>query len=50
MPPLYTSLQQLLAMSRDPCSPDNLMRMRSVDVHLDTLLYNGHTTSSDALW
>jgi hypothetical protein len=26
------------------------MRMRSVDVHLDTLLYNGHTTSSDALW
>jgi predicted O-linked N-acetylglucosamine transferase (SPINDLY family) len=24
--------------------------MRSVDIHLDTLLYNGHTTSSDALW
>ena len=43
MSSLRTSLQQLLAMSRDPYSPDNLMRMRSVDVHLDTLLYNGHT-------
>jgi predicted O-linked N-acetylglucosamine transferase (SPINDLY family) len=29
---------------------ENLRRMGSADIHLDTLLFNGHTTSSDSLF
>jgi len=32
----------------DPRS--NLMRMGAADLHLDTLLFNGHTTTTDSLW
>ncbi len=32
----------------DPRS--NLLRMGAADVHLDTLLFNGHTTTTDSLW
>ena len=30
--------------------PDHLARHRLADLFLDTLPYNGHTTTSDALW
>ena len=32
----------------DPRS--NLLRMGAADIHLDTLLFNGHTTTTDSLW
>ncbi len=33
------------------CQPqEHLARLRLADVVLDTLVYNGHTTTSDALW
>jgi predicted O-linked N-acetylglucosamine transferase (SPINDLY family) len=30
--------------------PDHLARHRTADLFLDTLPYNGHTTTNDALW
>ncbi|EKX43301.1 hypothetical protein GUITHDRAFT_110718 [Guillardia theta CCMP2712] len=29
---------------------NNLLRMGAADLHLDTLLFNGHTTTTDSLW
>ena len=29
---------------------DHLARQRAADLYLDTFIYNGHTTASDALW
>jgi predicted O-linked N-acetylglucosamine transferase (SPINDLY family) len=35
---------------RTPDHNDHMSRYRRCDLYLDTLLYNGHTTASDALW
>ncbi len=43
------SADRLVFASRMPLS-DHLARMRQADLSLDTPFYNGHTTTSDALW
>ena len=42
--------QRLIFARRLPSLPEHLARHRLADLFLDTLPYNAHTTSSDALW
>ena len=42
--------QRLIFAPRLPDNQDHLARQRLADLFLDTLLYNAHTTASDALW
>jgi predicted O-linked N-acetylglucosamine transferase (SPINDLY family) len=41
---------RLIFAKRLPSLPDHLARHRLADLFLDTLPYNAHTTTSDALW
>jgi predicted O-linked N-acetylglucosamine transferase (SPINDLY family) len=42
--------QRLIFAPRTPEMADHLARQRQADLFLDTLPYNAHTTSADALW
>jgi predicted O-linked N-acetylglucosamine transferase (SPINDLY family) len=42
--------QRLIFAPRAPEMADHLARQRQADLFLDTLPYNAHTTSADALW
>ena len=44
------SPERLVFAKRIPPHPDHLARYRLADLFLDTLPYNAHTTTSDALW
>ena len=44
------SPERILFAPRLPEIADHIDRHRHADLFLDTLLYNGHTTVSDALW
>ncbi|MGE3332146.1 MAG: tetratricopeptide repeat protein [Rhodospirillaceae bacterium] len=41
---------RLVFAERVPAHADHMARYRLCDLYLDTLIYNGHTTASDALW
>jgi predicted O-linked N-acetylglucosamine transferase (SPINDLY family) len=41
---------ELLVFAPRIASPEHLARHRQIDLFLDTFPYNGHTTTSDALW
>jgi protein O-GlcNAc transferase len=42
--------ERLIFAPRAPLREDHLARHRAADLYLDSLPYNGHTTSIDALW
>lgn len=42
--------QRLVFAERVPSRPAHLSRLSLADIALDTRIYNGHTTTSDALW
>ncbi len=42
--------ERVIFAERIPNHNDHMSRYRVCDLYLDTLLYNGHTTASDALW
>jgi predicted O-linked N-acetylglucosamine transferase (SPINDLY family) len=44
------SADRLIFATRTPSVADHLARLRQVDLFLDTLPYNAHTTAADALW
>ncbi|MGE3474392.1 MAG: hypothetical protein AB7H70_01160 [Rhodospirillaceae bacterium] len=47
---LGISSDRLVFAERVPEHADHMARYRQCDLYLDPLLYNGHTTASDALW